>query len=230
MTSSQTQLHLATWIGQARPGTRRRSAERPEPAAGLRFAFYGRTSTERFQDRFTSRGWQWEVAAELVSGHGRIVREFFDVGVSRRVPWRERPKAAELLELISAPDCPFDAIVVGEYERAFSPISSANCCRGWPSRGCRCGCRKRPVRSIRQPDASGVDDGARRSGTARGSAGAAPGAGGDAGAGRRAGPVHGRPPAVRVSAGGRRSASKPRASRLGASAAPIGTRTRPPPV
>jgi DNA invertase Pin-like site-specific DNA recombinase len=85
----------------------------------LRFAFYGRTSTERFQDRFTTRGWQREMAAELVSGHGRIVREFFDVGVSRRVPWRERPKSAELLELISAPDCPFDAIVVGEYERAF---------------------------------------------------------------------------------------------------------------
>ncbi|MFC0861607.1 recombinase family protein [Sphaerimonospora cavernae] len=59
------------------------------------------------------------MAAELVSGHGRVVREFFDVGVSRRVPWQDRPKAAELLELISGPDCPFDAIVVGEYERAF---------------------------------------------------------------------------------------------------------------
>ncbi|MBO3751118.1 recombinase family protein [Streptosporangiaceae bacterium NEAU-GS5] len=85
----------------------------------MRFAFYGRTSTERFQDRWTSRGWQWGVAAELVSGHGRIVGEFFDVGVSRRVPWRDRPQAAELLDLINGSDCPFDAIVVGEFERAF---------------------------------------------------------------------------------------------------------------
>ncbi|WP_433498598.1 recombinase family protein [Sphaerimonospora sp. CA-214678] len=119
MTATQTELQLDTWIGQARRGTRRRPVKRREAAPGLRFAFYGRTSTERFQDRRTSHGWQREVAAELVSGHGRIVREFFDVGVSRRVPWQDRPKAVELLELISGPDRPFDAIVVGEYERAF---------------------------------------------------------------------------------------------------------------
>ncbi len=39
--------------------------------------------------------------------------------MSRRVPWRDRPKAAELLDLIDEAECPFDAIVVGEYERAF---------------------------------------------------------------------------------------------------------------
>jgi hypothetical protein len=66
-----------------------------------------------------SRGWQVEMAADLVAGHGRIVEEFFDLGVSRRVPWSGRPKAAELLALVGGPDCPFDAIVVGEYERAF---------------------------------------------------------------------------------------------------------------
>jgi DNA invertase Pin-like site-specific DNA recombinase len=59
------------------------------------------------------------VAADLVSGHGGIVREFFDLGVSRRVPWHDRPRAAELLALVDEPECPFDAIVVGEYERAF---------------------------------------------------------------------------------------------------------------
>src|SRR2546423_1336219 len=119
MTVTQTKLDLDIWIGRARRGPRRRSARGREAAGpGLRFAFYGRTSTDRFQDRWTSRGWQCEVAAELVAGHGRIVREFFDVGVSRRVPWQDRPKAAELLELIAQPDCSFHAILLGEYERA----------------------------------------------------------------------------------------------------------------
>ena len=78
MTVIQTELQLDAWIGRARRGTRRKSADRRELTPGLRFAFYGRTSTERFQDRWTSLGWQREVAAELVAGHGRIVREFFD--------------------------------------------------------------------------------------------------------------------------------------------------------
>lgn len=117
--ATQTVLDVDGWIGRARRGGRRKPAGSLETAPGLRFAFYGRTSTERFQDRWTSRGWQREVAAELVSRRGRIVGEFFDVGVSRRVPWRERPKAGELLELVAGSGCPFDAIVVGEYERAF---------------------------------------------------------------------------------------------------------------
>jgi len=117
--ATQTVLDIDGWIGRARRGGRKKPEGSLRAAPGLRFAFYGRTSTERFQDRWTSRAWQREVAAELVSGRGRIVGEFFDVGVSRRVPWRERPKAGELLELIKAPGCPFDAIVVGEYERAF---------------------------------------------------------------------------------------------------------------
>jgi len=123
---------------------------------GLRFAFYGRTSTDRFQDRWTSRGWQREVAAELVAGHGRIVQEFFDVGVSRRVPWQEQPRAAELLELIDRPDCPFDAIVVGGTSGHSSLISSPSCCRGRRSAASRSGCprpaagSRRVVRCIRR--------------------------------------------------------------------------------
>lgn len=111
--ATQTVLDVDGWIGRARRGSRRKPAGSLGAAPGLRFAFYGRTSTGRFQDRWTSRGWQREVAAELVSGRGRIVSEFFDAGVSRRVPWRERPKAGESLELIEGPGCPFDAIVVG---------------------------------------------------------------------------------------------------------------------
>ncbi|MFG1710890.1 recombinase family protein [Nonomuraea sp. M3C6] len=89
-------------------------------SGSLRFAFYGRTSTTDFQDRWSSCGWQREVAETVVAGRGVIVAEFFDVGCSRRLPWTERPQAAALLAALADPDRGFDAIVVGEYERAFS--------------------------------------------------------------------------------------------------------------
>jgi site-specific DNA recombinase len=86
---------------------------------GLRFAFYGRVSTEDHQDPVTSRVRQRDQAGALVAGHGRIVAEFFDVGQSRVLPWPRRPQAAALLAAMADPDREFDAIVVGEYERAF---------------------------------------------------------------------------------------------------------------
>jgi hypothetical protein len=46
----------------------------------LRFAFYGRVSTEDWQDPVTSRARQLQQAAMLVSGHGVIAAEFFDTG------------------------------------------------------------------------------------------------------------------------------------------------------
>ncbi|SCL43151.1 hypothetical protein GA0070615_6299 [Micromonospora aurantiaca] len=87
---------------------------------GLRFAFYGRMSTIEHQDRVTSRHWQRDCASELVAGHGLIVAEYFDAGCSRRRGWRQRPQAAALLAALPDPHRGFDAIVVGEYERAFS--------------------------------------------------------------------------------------------------------------
>ena len=70
---------LQSWI--AGRGPRRRVAEPPDVVVpGVRFAFYGRTSTAEFQDPVTSRAWQREVAAALVAGHGTIMAEFFDVG------------------------------------------------------------------------------------------------------------------------------------------------------
>jgi recombinase-like zinc beta ribbon protein len=86
---------------------------------GLRFAFYGRVSTEDYQDPVTSRSRQRDQTAALVAGFGRIVAEFFDAGHSRVLPWARRPQAAALLAALADPDCDFDAIVVGEYERAF---------------------------------------------------------------------------------------------------------------
>ncbi len=76
-------------------------------------------STVEFQDRETSSGWQREVAEETVRGHGVIVAEYFDEGCSRRLPWHQRPAAAQLIAAAERPDRSFDAVVIGEYERAF---------------------------------------------------------------------------------------------------------------
>jgi hypothetical protein len=54
-----------------------------------------------------------------VRGHGRIVAEFFDAGESRTVAWGRRPQAAAIIAALADPDREWDAIVVGEYERAF---------------------------------------------------------------------------------------------------------------
>jgi hypothetical protein len=85
----------------------------------LRFAFYGRVSTEDWQDPVTSRARQLQQAVMLVAGHGVIVAEFFDIGESRTLPWARRPQAAALVAQLADPDRGWDAIVLGEYERAF---------------------------------------------------------------------------------------------------------------
>ena len=105
---------LAEWVqrsGRARDG---------DPAPGrLRFAFYGRVSTEDWQDPVTSRTRQREQAEALVRGHGQIVAEFFDVGHTRKLAWPRRPQSAALVVQLADPDRGWDAIVIGEYERAF---------------------------------------------------------------------------------------------------------------
>jgi len=103
---------LVAWAEQSR-----RAAE---PGHGrLRFAFYGRVSTEDWQDPVTSRARQREQAAALVAGHGAVVAEFFDAGESRTLAWARRPQAAALVAALADPDRGWDAIVIGEYERAF---------------------------------------------------------------------------------------------------------------
>ena len=86
---------------------------------GLRFVFYGRVSTEDWQDPVTSQARQREQAGALVRGHGQIVAEFFDAGQSRTVAWGRRPQAAALVAQLADPGRGWDAIVIGEYERAF---------------------------------------------------------------------------------------------------------------
>jgi site-specific DNA recombinase len=85
----------------------------------LRFAFYGRVSTAEYQDPESSMGWQRDSALDLIGSVGRIVVEYFDVGCSRRLAWTDRPQAHRLLEALAQSDREFDAIVVGEAERAF---------------------------------------------------------------------------------------------------------------
>ena len=105
---------LAAWAertgrqGEAGPG-----------GGGLRFAFYGRVSTEDYQDPVTSLARQLGQAGALVAGHGQIVAQFFDIGQSRVLAWARRPQAAALVAALADPGRGWDAIVIGEYERAF---------------------------------------------------------------------------------------------------------------
>jgi site-specific DNA recombinase len=85
----------------------------------LRFAFYGRVSTEDWQDPVTSQARQLQQAMMLIAGVGVIVAEFFDTGESRTLPWARRPQAAALVAQLADPGRGWDAIVIGEYERAF---------------------------------------------------------------------------------------------------------------
>jgi site-specific DNA recombinase len=106
--------HLAEWAERSARGP-----AAPLRRGVLRFAFYGRVSTEDWQDPVSSRARQRDQAAALIAGLGRIVAEFFDSGESRVLPWARRRQAAALLAAMADPDRGFDAVVVGEYERAF---------------------------------------------------------------------------------------------------------------
>ena len=104
---------LASWAQRFGQG---RTVQR---SGCLRFAFYGRVSTEDWQDPVTSRVRQLQQATMLIAGRGVIVAEFFDAGESRTLPWARRPQAGALVAQLADPDRGWDAIVVGEYERAF---------------------------------------------------------------------------------------------------------------
>ena len=106
---------LATW---ARDHGHSRRQFLAEPS-GLRFAFYWRVSTEDHQDPVSSRQWQLDQASATISGAGRVVVEYCDVGLSRSVSPLLRPGMAALLSAVRDPGCDFDAVVIGSHERAF---------------------------------------------------------------------------------------------------------------
>ncbi len=86
---------------------------------GLRFAFYGRASTEDWQDPMTSRARQRDQAQALVARHGQIAAEFFDIGQSRPWPGRAVRRPLSLSRRWLTRTAGWDAVVIGEYERAF---------------------------------------------------------------------------------------------------------------
>ena len=86
----------------------------------MKFAFYGRVSTEDQQDPASSKGWQLTRSKQLIEPLGHeVVAEYFDIGQSRSLPWKRRPQAAALLTALADPGRGFDAVVVGEPARAF---------------------------------------------------------------------------------------------------------------
>jgi site-specific DNA recombinase len=58
-------------------------------------------------------------AQALIDSHGEVVSEFFDIGQSRSIPWQRRPRASALLAELKSPQRSFDAVVIGEPQRAF---------------------------------------------------------------------------------------------------------------
>ncbi|RFS81518.1 recombinase family protein [Actinomadura spongiicola] len=86
----------------------------------IKLAFWGRCSTEDRQDPEASRAWQYSRAEQLVTPRGGvIVAEYFDIDKSRSIPPARRPQASLLLAELANPHRAFDAVVVGEPQRAF---------------------------------------------------------------------------------------------------------------
>jgi site-specific DNA recombinase len=86
----------------------------------IRFASWERVSTEDRQDPESSRAWQYARGKALVQPHGGvIVVEFFDIDKTRAIPPQRRPEASKLLAALADPNRGFDAVVVGEPQRAF---------------------------------------------------------------------------------------------------------------
>jgi site-specific DNA recombinase len=85
----------------------------------MKFAFYGRVSTEDQQDPTSSKQWQMARAEAIVPNGAKVVREYFDVGQSRSLPWKRRPEASRLLADLKDPKRGWSAVVIGEPARAF---------------------------------------------------------------------------------------------------------------
>ena len=115
----------------------------------IRFAFYGRVSTEDQQDPESSKGWQLTRSRALIESRGGvIVTEFFDVDKSRSIPWQRRPEATALLAELKNPSREFDAVVIGSGELVVW-------LEEYPEqRRCRAGGQAR--RFVRQDHADGV--------------------------------------------------------------------------
>ena len=80
---------------------------------------YGRVSTEDQQDPQASKAWQLSRARSLVQpAGGEIVAEYFDIGLSRSLPWKRRPEALRL----SCLSCKVSASLASARPRARTDI------------------------------------------------------------------------------------------------------------
>ena len=93
-------------------------------------------------DPVTSRARQREQAGALVRGHGRVVAEFFDGGEPDGGVGPP-PGSRCLVAQLADPGRGWDAIVVGEYERAFYGSQYAAMAPLFEHYGSSCGCRRR---------------------------------------------------------------------------------------
>jgi len=99
--------------------SRMHDKSRADMRRAKRFAFLGRVSTEDNQDPEASRNWQLSRANGLIEPYGGvIVAEYFDIGMSRSLPWKRRPQASALLTTFADPNRGFHAVVIGEPQRA----------------------------------------------------------------------------------------------------------------
>ncbi len=131
---------LAEWAERSalrRAG--RLTAGGPVPGR-LRFVFYGRVSTEDWQDPVTSRARQREQAEALVRGHGKIVAERFDVGQSRTVAWARRPQSAALIAQLADPDRAGTRSWSGSMSVPFTAASTLRWRRYSSTTASSCGC------------------------------------------------------------------------------------------
>jgi len=82
----------------------------------IRFAIYSRVGD---QDADSARLGQCAATLSLINGsRGEIAAIYVDTGVSRNLPWQERPQAKALLAALSQPRRPFDAVVIADVCRA----------------------------------------------------------------------------------------------------------------
>ena len=116
--------------------------QRAEPGRGLlRFAFYGRVSTEDWQDPGTSRARQLQQAVMLPPGLGLSWRSFSTRGVPGAAVGAA-PAGRGAGCAAADPERGWDAVVIGEYERAFDASQYASMAPRFEHYGCSCGCRR----------------------------------------------------------------------------------------
>ena len=89
----------------------------------LLFAFVGRVSTEEMQEPEASRARQLAKARTILPPGAQIVADYFDIGDTRALPWPRRAETGRLLRELRSGTNAWNAIVVGEFTRAFgAPI------------------------------------------------------------------------------------------------------------